>query len=285
MVAWSADGDTFTANTIEGVEMTFKVISEEDKTCMSTGDYGAGTASISKSYEGIITVPAEANGYKVIEVGLYSFYNCTNVRMVTISEGIETIGYAFSGTQGLKTLVLPKSLKTIKSVGGMMSQWSKSKALEKIVISDLEAWCNLSVYESPLSEAHHLYLGEEEITNLVIPTSVTSIGDQFAYCTGIESISIHKDVTKISSNAFWGCSGVSTVTISEENANYNSKNDCNAIIETGTNTLLFGCKNTQIPLSVTSIINGAFYGCSGLTSITIPNSVTSIGSSAFYGCI
>ena len=65
------------------------------------------------------------------------------------------------------------------------------------------------------------------------------------------------------------------------NTKYDSRGNCNAIIETETNTLLYGTKNTIIPNTVTSIGGGAFNGCSGLTTITIPNSVTSIGSSAF----
>ena len=65
---------------------------------------------------------------------------------------------------------------------------------------------------------------------------------------------------------------------------YDSRDNCNAIIETTTNTLLAGCQKTIIPNDVTSIGDGAFVYCSGLTSITIPNSVTSIGYEAFYNC-
>ena len=68
------------------------------------------------------------------------------------------------------------------------------------------------------------------------------------------------------------------------NTKYDSRNNCNAIIETATNTLISGCKNTIIPNSVTSIGSHAFYRCTGLTSVTIPNSVTTIGNYAFYGC-
>ena len=84
--------------------------------------------------------------------------------------------------------------------------------------------------------------------------------------------------------AFENCSGLTSVKVESGNTKYDSRNNCNAIIESSTNTLICGCKNTTIPNSVTSIGNYAFSGCSGLTSVTIPNSVTSIGFSAFYGC-
>ena len=65
---------------------------------------------------------------------------------------------------------------------------------------------------------------------------------------------------------------------------YDSREDCNAIIYTSTNNLVAGCKNSQIPNSVTSLGNDCFFGCSGLISITIPNSVTSLGDDCFSGC-
>ena len=68
------------------------------------------------------------------------------------------------------------------------------------------------------------------------------------------------------------------------NTVYDSRNNCNAIIEKATNKLVVGCKNTIIPSTVTSIDSYAFYDCTSLTSITIPNSVMSIASYAFLGC-
>ena len=115
--------------------------------------------------------------------------------------------------------------------------------------------------------------------------SVTSIGNYaFKSCTGLTSITIPNSVTSIGYEAFLGCSGLTSIVVASENTNYDSRENCNALIKTSSNTLIAGCQNTIIPNSVTSIGNYAFEYCTGLTNITIPNSVTSIGDWAFYEC-
>ena len=90
------------------------------------------------------------------------------------------------------------------------------------------------------------------MTSLIIPSSVTSIGDRsFAGCSGLTSLIIPSSVTSIGSSAFRDCSGLTSLTF---------------------------------PSSVTEITDHAFAGCSGLTSFTIPSSVISIGWGAFEGC-
>ena len=123
------------------------------------------------------------------------------------------------------------------------------------------------------------------LTSIEIPNSVTSI-EHYAFCgcDGLTSITIPNSVTSIGDDAFNGCSGLTSIVVDGNNTKYDSRENCNAIIETETNTLILGCKNTIIPNSVTSTGNYAFSGCTGLKSITIPNSVTNIGNHAFSDC-
>jgi hypothetical protein len=125
----------------------------------------------------------------------------------------------------------------------------------------------------------------DKLTSMIIPNSITSIGDGAFYdCSSLTSITIPNSVTSIGEAAFISCTGLTSVIVEEGNTVYDSRENCNAIIETATNTLIKGCQNTTIPNSVTSIGLDAFWGCEGLTSITIPNSVTEIGGGAFGEC-
>ena len=124
-----------------------------------------------------------------------------------------------------------------------------------------------------------------KLTSINIPNSVTSIGGEaFSGCTGLTSITIPIGVKDIGYNAFSKCSNLSSIEVAEENPVFDSRENCNAIIKTASNTFILGCKNSTIPSSVTTIGDFAFGWCTSLTSITIPNSVTNIESTAFMGC-
>ena len=145
-----------------------------------------------------------------------------------------------------------------------------------MIVKDVAAWCAISFEDNPLLYAHHIYRDENtEITDLVIPNSVTSIGRcAFNECSGLTSVTIGNSVTSIGDQAFSLCTGLTSMTIG------------NSVTSIG-DQAFSGCRSLTsitIPNSVTAIGSEAFYGCSGLTSVTIPNSVTTIGSSAFSDC-
>ncbi len=124
-----------------------------------------------------------------------------------------------------------------------------------------------------------------ELIAIKIPNSIKSIG-QYAFnsCKYLTNITIPQSVRFIGAGAFQSCLNANSISVESDNTVYDSRNNCNAIIKTASNTLIAGCKNTIIPNSITSIGVGAFSGCSGLKEVTIPNSVISIGNSAFSGC-
>ena len=133
------------------------------------------------------------------------------------------------------------------------------------------------------------YTGDVVIPSTVVYEDseyrVTSIGDGAFYkSTELNSVTIPNSVTSIGNSIFSGCTGLTSIVVEEGNSKYDSRENCNAIIETASDKLLFGCQNTVIPNSVTSIESSAFNGCSGLASIIIPNGVTDIGENAFAGC-
>ena len=129
------------------------------------------------------------------------------------------------------------------------------------------------------------FAGCKSLASIEIPNSVTSIGESaFKGCTSLASIEIGNSVTSIERSAFEGCNGLESIVVKNGNSTYDSRDNCNALIKTATNTLISGCMNTVIPNSVTSIGEYAFADCTSLASIEIPNSVTSIGESAFSFC-
>ena len=129
------------------------------------------------------------------------------------------------------------------------------------------------------------FTGCTGLKNILIGNSVTSILEAaFRDCSSLTSVTIPNSVSSINEKSFLGCSGLTSLSVEAENTVYDSRNNCNAIIQTMFNMLIRGCQNTIIPNDIEKIENYAFDYCTGLTSIDIPNSVTSIGLYAFNYC-
>ena len=194
-----------------------------------------------------VIIPSKYKGVAVTSIGEEAFRYCSGLTSITIPNSVTYIHFfAFDGCSGLTSITIPSSITYI---------------------------------------ADNAFSGCSELTNITLPNSVTSIGSFAFYgCSGLTSITIPSSVTYIGSSAFSGCSGLTSITVDSGNTKYHSADNC--LIETTSKTLIAGFKNSILPTdgSVTSIGSFAFYGCSGLTSITIPSSVTSIGSYAFRGC-
>ena len=120
--------------------------------------------------------------------------------------------------------------------------------------------------------------------NTVIPDTVSTIEKLAFTKTDIVRITIPKSVKEIGKYAFTDCKDLTGITVDKNNKVFDSRNNCNAIIETATNKLIFGCRNTVIPGSVEAIGDHAFMGITSLKAITIPNSVKIIGKLAFEWC-
>lgn len=123
------------------------------------------------------------------------------------------------------------------------------------------------------------------LTSIVLPAGLESIGPSaFLACTQLTSLKIPASVTSIGDLAFCFEGALTSIEVDENNTVYDSRNRCNALIKTATNTLITGCVNTIIPATVTSLADYAFHGCVLLKSITIPSSVKRIGRAAFSTC-
>ena len=150
---------------------------------------------------------------------------------------------------------------------------------------DCSSLTSITIPNSVTSLGDYCFWNCSSLASITIPNSVTSLGDYcFWDCSSLTSITLGNSVTSLGLLCFYDCSSLERIVVDAANPVYDSREDCNAIIHTSTNELIVGCKNSQIPNSVTSLGEECFSGCSSLTSITIPNSVTSLGEACFAGC-
>ena len=239
-----------------------------------------------------VTIPAS-----VTNIGNYAFGGCSSLTTVTFATGskLETIDDAAFASTGLTSIEIPASVTTIDDFAFQECSdlatvtFATGSKLETIGIQAFGRCKSLNSVTIPASVTS---IGTNAFISCTGLTTVTfdsgskleTIGEAAFDGTGLTSINIPASVTTIGNGAFTGCSQLVTMTVDAGNAKYDSRNGCNAIIEKKSNTLIAGCNSSFIPDDVTAIGDGAFFYCTGLTTVTIPASVTSIGMNAFQGC-
>lgn len=257
--------------------------------------------SVSQELEGIFIVPED-----IVAITPGAFKDCKKLTSVVLHDRIQRIGKnAFEGCTSLASINIPNSVTRIGS-----DAFRGCSSLRYIdVDKDNPNYCSLdgvlydkniaTLIKYPASKQGDFIIpnnvqkiGDKAFENSIgltfidIPISVTNIGKSaFSGCSGLTSITVPKSVTEIGRWAWEYCTNLTSIIIETGNPTYDSRDNCNAIIETAENTLIAGCMETKIPNSVTCIDFDAFNGCVGLASIEIPNSVKEIGSRAFKGCI
>ena len=258
-----------------------------------------------------VTIPAT-----VTTIGANAFYSCKNLVDVSMSEGLETIGNgAFMGCSSLTDISLPSTVTTIgnsvfsqcngltqltlgnslTSIGS--SAFSRCTSLTDIVIPEgvtvignsafygCKALVSASLPNALEAIDYSTFLGCAALSQVNWPASLTSINfDAFNGCKSLPGVTIPAALTTIAARAFDDCPSLASIQVEQGNTVFDSRESCNAIIETGSNALILGCKNTVVPSTITAIGDHAFYNCADLAEVTIPDGVTRIGEYAFYNC-
>ena len=244
----------------------------------------------------------------VTYIGDYAFYNCKAIETITVPESVKYIGYgAFRGCEELKTISIPNSVEYVGGsivldceklelnsfdnafyIGNNTNPYLYLVKVKNKDITGCEINSNCKIVPS--------YVFDEctKLSDITIADGVVYLSNSFAdECENLQSLHIGKNVKQIGEGLgeedeyyyqtiyLYDKKSLNTVTVDSENQYYDSRNNCNAIIASDTNTLIFGCNISTIPNGVTRIGNFAFYYCMDMTTIVIPNTVESIGIDAF----
>lgn len=267
-----------------------------------------------EDFPGIVnTWPFDGANYNEINIGegvtripAYFAYNSMSITSLTIPNSVTYIGtFAFYYSLNLRThLHIPSSVTfigetalhgcpyltgiTVDENNPVYDSRDNCNAIIETATNTLINGCTYTIIPNTvtaISDYAFMQNFNNEHTLLVVPNSVKSIGYRaFAYTSDIKGIHIGSGLTSIGAEAFVGCRDIVRMTVDKDNLIFDSRDSCNAIIETATNTVVAGCKKTIIPNTVTAIGDFAFNRINYMYSFTIPNSVTYIGDYAFQYC-
>ena len=221
-----------------------------------------------------------------------AFANCEHLTTVIIPNSVTTIEvFAFGHCTGLTSIKIPDSVEWLGMEAFRYCSNLESVTigngltiLEDGVFEDCISLTSIQIPNSITKITGGVFAGCTGLTSLEIPNSVTEIGWLILNgCSNLKSLVIGSGVEYISELAFSGCNGLVSIVVDSENKIYDSRDNCNAIIETESNTLIYCCNNITIPPSVTKIGSYAFFE-KKITNISIPNGVTSLGFLAFAEC-
>ena len=277
-----------------------------------------------------IIIPSEYNAKHVTSIGSSAFSGCTGLKSITIPDSVTSIGSsAFYNCNNLQDIYIT-DIAAWCNISGLDKLMSYGSSNKNLYINN-ELATSITIPNGVTVIPSSAFRGCTGLTSITIPSSVTSIGaGAFRGCTDLKSIIVYEgntkyhsegnclietatktlilgcktsviptdgSVTSIGSSAFYGCNGLTSVTIPDSVTSIGSYafEDCRGLtsitISDSVTSIGYeafrgctGLTSVTIGNSVTSIGRAAFYGCSGLTSVTIGNGVTSIGDYAFYGC-
>ena len=234
-----------------------------------------------------------------------AFRNCTGLVGLKIPKSVNTIGTCIVGScRNLVSISVADGNKKYDSRGGCNAIIETAKNM-------IIAGCKNTTFPSTVTAIVGFSFQSVGLTELIIPNNIDSIGTAaFNANSSLETVMIGKGLRYIAMDAFlFGRSKLKSISVASANPYFDSRENCNAIIETATSKLLVGCATTMIPASVKTIGRHAFYSCGGdlytmtipdnvekiedyaveynynLRSLTLGKNVKEIGKSVFQGCI